>query len=188
MKNPITCILDACTAINLIHIDQDEYLIKKLKEIDIYISEKVFEEIRKNAYVKFERFRKEPSSRKEDIKSMKEEIDAKVSIFRAYQFYNHIIEKDYDDELIKHVQNATNYSLDNGEFRSTVLALYISRFKPSSIKPEDFYPVKLFFHTDDSPAKAEFEDYFKHQQIGYIEDTVDLLILLYRIDLSLIHI
>ena len=52
----VCCLLDACTVINLIHIDEDDFLLKKIKSlelkkskpIEILIDELVFKEIQVN--------------------------------------------------------------------------------------------------------------------------------------------
>ena len=47
----ITTVLDACTIINLIQIDsEDEFLIKKLTHLKVYISEYVYQEVQSNAF------------------------------------------------------------------------------------------------------------------------------------------
>ena len=46
-------ILDACTIINLLHIDEDDFLLKKLKESKFNVCRKVFEETNKNVFNKF---------------------------------------------------------------------------------------------------------------------------------------
>ena len=46
-------ILDACTIINFLHIDEDEFLIKQLKAKKFNLCRKVFEETNKNVFNKF---------------------------------------------------------------------------------------------------------------------------------------
>jgi len=168
----IACILDACTVINLIHIDDDnELLISSLSSLDIYISEKVFKEVNQNVYDKIEKLRKNEKPRVIDIKLIKKAIDQKLSVFRGNQVLDDEIEKDFGKNYFSQIKDLTNYQKLNGEFYSTALAIYLSRLND----------VKVFFHTDDTPAREEFKLLFKHQQIGYIEDTADLLVLLSRI-------
>ena len=169
----ITCILDACTIINLIHIDDENgYLIDMLSHMNIFLSEKVFKEVNDNVYDKIDKLRKSEKSKFGRIKDLRKEIDQKLTIFRGKQILDIQLKKDFGENCFNQIKELTGYSKSNGEFYSTVLALYLSRN----------YDSKIFFHTDDFPAKYEFEAFFKYQQIGYVEDTADLLVLLYRID------
>jgi len=172
----IACILDACTVINLIHIDDESgYLINLLSQMDIYLREKVFEEVKDNVYDKIDKLRKNEKPEAHIIKSIKKDIDQKLTIFRGKQILNEEITKDFGLDYFSRIKTLTSYEKSNGEFYSTALAVYLSRERD----------IKLFFHTDDSPAKDEFQLFFKFQQIGYIEDTADLLVLLYRINENL---
>lgn len=178
----ITCILDACSIINLIHIDTDDYIIKKLKYVDWSLCEKVFQEVKNNVYNKLNLLRKKNKIKKEDLVQLKENIDYSLNKFRNNQIFNHEIEYELGNDFFDELKKLTGYNKQNGEFYSTALALYLSRCKPTDEKKIDFYSTKVFFHTDDSPAKYEFSQFYLQQQIGYIEDTADLLVLLYRLD------
>lgn len=151
-------ILDACTIINLLHIDEDEFLLKKLSSLEFKICKPVYDETRKNAFKKFERIRPYPSERSKLI-------ERKLNYFR---------EKIHNDEsyydLSDSVLESMNYPKRNGEYFSILLSYYLNTFEKCHI---------LFF-TDDSPAKEYFTPHLGHNKIGYIEDSVDLLILLYR--------
>lgn len=173
----ITCILDACTIINLIHIDRDEELCKNLNNINYYLCEKVFDEVRLNVFKSIER-KKKKNELKENFEEIKSEIEQKLNYFRNNLYYNSRIESEYSKTFFNDVATWSNYTKKNGEFYSSALALFLSRL----IDQDSFEGIKLSFHTDDFPAKKEFEDFFQYHQIGHIEDTVDLLILLYRLN------
>lgn len=151
-------ILDACTIINMLHIDEDEFLLKKISSLEFKICKTVFEETRKNACKKFQRQRPYPIEKRKSI-------EKKLNYFR---------ERIYNDEcyaeLSESVSKSVNYSKPNGEFYSILLSFYLNTFEKAHI----------FFFTDDSPARMHFDPHFNHNKIGYILDSVDLLILLYR--------
>lgn len=165
----ITCVLDACSIINLIHIDEDETLLKRLKHLNILICQCVFKEVNSNVY---KRLYLDQTISTIEINEQRKIIDQKINLFRHYQILDDNITKDLGKDIFSQVKEMSNYKKDNGEFFSSVLCLYKSRFEPT----------KLFFHTDDFPAKEEFSSFYKSQQIGCIEDTADLLLLLYRLD------
>ncbi len=165
----ITCVLDACSIINLIHIDEDEVLLKRLKHLDILICECVFKEVNANVYKRL--YLDQTLSKDENAKQRKI-IDQKINLFRGYQVSDNDIIEDLGEDIFSKVKELSKYFKNNGEFFSSVLCLYKSRCEPT----------KLFFHTDDFPAREEFSSFYKRQQIGYIEDTADLLLLLYRLD------
>ncbi|WP_210462723.1 hypothetical protein [Rufibacter roseolus] len=151
-------ILDACTIINLLHIDEDEYLLKKISSFEFHICKDVFDEVNKNVFKKFNSIIPYPSD-KHSI------IEYKLNYFR---------EKIYFDESFNDLESDIGELLDykkrNGEFYCALLSFYLNIFSKSHIV--------LF--TDDGPAKEFFSPHFLHHRVGYIEDTVDLLIHLYR--------
>lgn len=158
MNYPMPYILDACTLINLLHIDEEEFLLKKLRKLNFCIAPKVFKEIGDNAYEKVK------------LKSQKERneyskyLDAQIALLRA----NQVQEDDFlttEDEM----EQILEYSKRNGEFHSVRLAFSISRMEER----------KVFFVTDDQPAKQFFQSIFQFHQVGYIEDSVDLLTLFF---------
>ncbi|MCX2478375.1 hypothetical protein OQY15_04690 [Pedobacter sp. MC2016-15] len=171
VNSNIFCVLDACSVINLIHIDQDEFLLKKLKHLNIFVSDVVFKEIKFNIFNKLDKL-KTKYSVDFDIRQERKIIDVKLSQIRGYQVLNEQIVKELGHDFFNHVKIISDYKKENGEFYSACLALYLTRY----------HPTKIFFHTDDFPAKNEFDKFFNYQQIGHIEDTSDLLLLLYRLD------
>ena len=156
------CVLDACSIINLIYIDIEngnDFLLKKLEDYyRLYISEKVLEEIKKNAY--------SGSWKKVDDRM---DIERKIAYFRNFIKPDEIIKKDSGRDFFNMVERLANYKKKNGEFYSTALSLHLSR---GNLSPVTFY-------TDDKPAEGHFSSFFRVQQIGKVEDSIDLLILLY---------
>lgn len=151
-------LLDACTVINMVHIDEGEFLLKQLRGLNFHVCKTVFDEISVNIFNKFKNIMPYPDNEKR-------EIDNKLNNIRS-----HIYNNPSFLELCNDVKIATKYTKMNGEFHSTVLATYINTFE------------KLFvhFYTDDRPALQEFLPFLSRNQIGNIGDSVDLLILLYR--------
>ena len=155
--NNIT-ILDACTIINILHIDdEDDFLFKQLRDMQIFLPQIVMEEVYKNR-------------RKEKVDESKEhQIDKNIGILNS-NIYE--VDKTSNDEIITRVKDfAKHIKKENGELYATALALKLSRDLNN----------RVFFYTDDYPARQEFEDFFEYQQIGYIQDSVDLLVYLYRL-------
>ncbi|MDA6069197.1 hypothetical protein NJT12_06155 [Flavobacterium sp. AC] len=168
----ITCILDACSVINLIHIDEDDFLQKKLEKLDIRINELVFKEIRSNVYNKLNLIDKRISADSSITKDLIKNIEIQLTYFRSKIKLNEDVFKDLGDDYFERIGEITGYIKANGELHSTALALYLSRTESK----------KIFFYTDDYPAKNEFSSFFEFQQIGQIKDSVDLLVLLFWID------
>jgi hypothetical protein len=157
MKHPV--ILDACTIINLLRIDEeDEFLFKSITSLDLYIADIVYQEVNQN-------INKKPLSDEQ-----KKYIEQMLPLFLPHalsdtDIVKNISQKHFDDLCLfsKHKKKS------NGELYSSALSLYISRDKNS----------KVFFYTDDFPAKEQFSSYFSYQQIGVIGDSIDLLLFLH---------
>jgi len=148
-------VLDTCTIINLLRIDEDdEFLFKNLKNLNLNISDCVYNEVQKNV------------NKKPLTKEQKDYITQRLPSFAA-----HIIspDKKFKDDYLAELKKFCNYTKENGELHSTLLSLHICRKEGS----------RLFFYTDDFPAKRQFAPYFSYQQIGIIGDSVDLLLFLY---------
>ncbi len=177
----ITCVLDACTVINLLHIDEDEVLLKKLESVDYFICDEVMREIQVNVFKKFDRQAADPVEQA-SRRAKKKEIEQALVRIRTRVHGNERVVKEMGADFFDRVRDATGYAKDNGEFRSAALSLCLSRCRPSELHPGGAVEVKLFFHTDDSPARQEFGAFFRYQQIGSIEDSVDLLVLLHRLE------
>ncbi len=151
-------IIDACTVINLLHIDEDEFLLKNLQKLEFSICKEVYDEINKNVFKKLQKITPYPKERHK-------EIEIKLNYFRLC-IHRDESYKDLDEE----VSELLNYSKKNGEYQSMLLSFYLNTFNRT----------RVIFYTDDSPAQKKFIPYLQHHKIGYIEDSVDLLITLYR--------
>lgn len=157
MKTPI--VIDACTLINLLRIDEDDnYLYKHLTSLDVHISETVYNEFKANLF-------------KNAIDDTdKERLN---DIFSLPGFDHHKdedIKRNLGNNWVEKIVSYVGHTKkQNGELLSSLLALGLSREKGE----------KICFYTDDYPAKDEFCKFFSIQQIGLIEDSVDLLLMLY---------
>ena len=143
-------ILDACSAINLLHIfkNDNELLRNIFNNNTITITDKVNNEIEKNL---FDNKLQMGSNEKQLIR------DTKNLIFK--------ISNEEDDNSIKYLKEQTKYTKLNGEFYSSALALNLNRL-------ENDY---IYFVTDDIPAKNEFNSFFTNNKIGSIISTSDFL-------------
>lgn len=165
MSHPV--ILDACTIINLLRIDDEneEFLYKHIIGLNLHVAKKVHDEVKMN-------FNKNPLP-----ENQQQYIDRCI-----VRLYNDLIpqKKIYTNEdIIKNITRKLfnelkaygdkTYQKENGELYSTALGLIVSRSEDD----------KIWFYTDDKPATEYFMPYFCYQQIGTIMDTVDLLIYLY---------
>lgn len=170
MRNNICCLLDACTAINLIHIDEDDFLLKKIDKLDLHINDVVFKEIKAN----INKYKKSDNKiYKIDIAEKRKIIDQKLTFFRGKNTDNGNLFNNVGSDYIEKIKEVTKYTKKvNGELYSTAYALYLSRINEK----------RVFFYTDDHPASEYFSPFFDYQQIGQIKDSVDLLVLLYWLD------
>lgn len=159
------CVFDACTIINMIHLDIKEeksILLNKLKEhFNFKISDVVLSEVDRNK----DRRITEGKNRERE----KNEFESRISILRSGLAERLQIEKDCGVSFFEDIKKKLNYQKNNGEFSSVCLSLCLSRCKFE----------QLVFYTDDFPAKKFFSPFFENQQIGYIADSVDLLVFLY---------
>lgn len=144
-------ILDACTIVNLARIDEENFLEDKVRELQPNVVEKVIAEV-KERYV--------PIS-----------SNSTQQLHFAPYWGGLTLYKDKDvKDLADSVKNFLNYQKkSNGELYSAALCLFLSRIAGE----------KVLFYTDDYPAKKDFVRFFDFQQLGYIGDTVDLLVFLY---------
>jgi hypothetical protein len=151
-------ILDACSAINLLHIfkESDNFLESVFKNYNLTFSKKVLEEVKNNLF----------SNKVFLSLEQKQSIrDRQNILFKS---------SDYEEEnsqryLLKEVKG---YNKWNGEFFSSALALNLSRIE------KDY----ILFVTDDIPAREEFITFFKEHKIGNIITTVDFLYTLYQLE------
>ncbi len=169
----ICCLLDACTIINLIHIDEDDFILKKLAKLDIHINDVVFSEVKINVYDRLSNTNISKYSNKVSLEKNRKLIDQKLVFFRGKKNDNDNLLNDLGENYFEKIKQITDYGKKtNGELCSTAYALYLSRCNEK----------KVFFYTDDIPAKQDFTPFFDYQQIGHIKDSVDLIILLYWLD------
>jgi|GEM_PF-1348540 len=164
----IVCVIDACSFINLLAIDDNDILYKSvLKNVRIQVCETVLKEINANFKHK-NKLNRDPSS-----------VGIKLGKLRgSCCVYDHEIVATCGDNFFENVRANTNYQKQNGEFHSNALSLYLSQ-KGN---------ILLTFLTDDSPAKEEFTPFFARHQIGNIVSTADFLLLLFRLDKTLTKI
>lgn len=165
-------IIDACTFINLMKIDEEGILLPLLlgdldqlldsndfSNVNISIPKNVFDEIDKN------------HSKNVYSKELNSNMELNINLFLRPLIV--------DDNFIKnklgvHFDNVKNFALEkhskeNGELFSSALALLISREKNK----------RVIFYTDDEPAKIEFSTFFENQQIGTISNSIGLYLYLY---------
>ena len=159
MNTPI--VIDACTLINLLRIDEDDnFLYKHLKSLEVHVAETVYNEIKKNIF-------------KNAISETDEKrIDILLPLLPSeFEFHlDEVVKKDVGNEFFEQICSFSGHTKKfNGELISSVLSLVLSRCEES----------KVCFLTDDFPAKEEFIPFFTIQQIGLIEDSIDLLLMLH---------
>ena len=154
-------LLDACTLINILYIDEDEIIIKLLKKLNFFIVEKVYIETKKKLFARLIPEQKDDENFKNKLRDSL--LHLSTNIIR-----NKHIQELFDPNFINDSLEVFNYRKQNGEFFSSSYSLLLSRF----------YDTKVIFITDDYPARQHFSECFKFQQIGYVEDIVDLLVFL----------
>jgi len=156
-------VFDTCSILNIIKIDDDLELLKKLNELKIYFPEKVYEES--------EKF----------LKNIKE---IKATDYRNFFLMNRVsydtIENN-DSDFFEKIERWTGYTKKNGEFYALVTAIFISRYS-SKYNFEEQNFIKLI--TDDSPARRKFESYLKLEQLVSMGDSIDIMIIFYILDSS----
>lgn len=163
MNRPL--VFDACTVINLLSIDDDDCLLLKAirkatvidEKVNFFIAEFVENEIKVNLIKRF------PDKDNRDV------LMQKLRENRVL-YYNNDIINDLSTDFWDQIKDFAHHTKrENGELYSTALALLLSRLNKR----------RVTFYTDDYPAKEEFYPFFRYQQIGSIEDTVDLLLFLH---------
>ncbi len=157
--NKCPIVVDACTVINLLRIDEDDFLYKRLKSLNVNIAEEVDDEIRNNIFKNII-----SDDKKMAIASLLPLLHFEFKLYR-----NEDIENDLGPDVISEIKSFSNHRKDyNGEFYSAMLSLILSRTEES----------KVVFYTDDNRAKDQLSSLYSFQQIGTINDTVDLLLTL----------
>jgi len=154
-------LLDACTLINILYINENECITKLLKKLNFFIAEKVYEETKKNLFARFTLIQK-------DDEDFKNKLQTHLLNLSSNIITNNKIQDLTDSNFINDALKVFNYRNRNGEFFSSAYSLFLSRV----------YDTKVVFFTDDYPARQHFSKYFEFQKIGYVEDIVDLLVFL----------
>jgi len=181
MKSRPIIILDACSIINLMYIEIEhgsEVVIARLQsdKFLLFICDKVMDEAFQNAKIRLKKIMKQEgasvNNSNNEIYETGLEIESRIARFRNFIVQKEKIILDFGKMYYSHVKDLSNYQKENGEFYSAALSLYLSRMEET----------QLTFYTDDLPAHADFYPFFEEQQIGKIEDSVDLLVFLYWID------
>lgn len=175
-RKPII-ILDACSIINLIWAEIEfgsDVITHRLKKdtFQFQLCEKVVEEALDNAKVQLDKLKKLSTVNKQEFSDKENEIEQKIASFRDFITYDADILNNVGADFFRLVKRLSRYAKNNGEFYSAALSLFLSRMETS----------QLTFYTDDIPAQAHFSPFFQEQQIGKIEDTVDLLVFIYWAD------
>jgi|GEM_PF-1448293 len=167
--NNVYFLLDACTVINLIHLEDTDFLLRRIDKLSIRVIDVVYQEIRNNVS---SFIRTKESLRlitRKEVRELTLETDQKVKFFRKYIYESSKLKDELGGDYINLIKSKTGYGKrENGELYSVALALYLNRNQSSM----------LVFYTDDYPAKEDFVDFFEFQQIGQIKDSIDLLLLL----------
>ena len=137
-------------------------MFRKIKSMNIKITSKVLFEIKSN-------LQKVVDGSFEEFDKKIAELIPYTNIYQGciFEDENEVIEL-YEDELKKY----TSYSKMNGEFCSVICSSVLNRTQKN----------KAIFFTDDYKAKEDFAQYFAFHQIGYIEDSIDLIVFLFSSD------
>lgn len=154
----IPVVIDACSLINLLRIDEeDDFLYKHLRLLDIHISDTVYNEFITNVFKN-----NIEDADKDRINALIPNIQNDFSLHHDEEIKKDIGQS-FIDAIVSYSEHKKRY---NGEMSSTLLSLVLSRCEES----------RIYFVTDDYPAKEQFNCFFSVQQIGEIQDSVDLLI------------
>lgn len=155
-----TLVFDAYSIINIMRIDSDnEFLEDWIRNKSPKIAETVIREVMDN-------YNKNPLDN-----DVRERINKNAPMLYCYQTTNEEISS-FDQNIMMNelVKFSNHQKKPNGELFSAGLCL--KEHKESG--------KMTLFITDDYPAHKEFSEYFSLHQIGYIIDTVDLLLIIYH--------
>lgn len=150
-------ILDACTLINLLRIDQDEILYDHLTSFNIKIAETVYQEFNANIF------------KNGYTVELRDRINRYRTTLSSYIEQNKTIKANISNELCEEIKAFTLHDKEDGEFYSLLLSLYLSRYEMTQIN----------LYTDDKPATDQFSEYFVFQQLGLLGDSIDLIIYMF---------
>lgn len=150
-------ILDACTLINLLRIDQDEILYDHLTSFNIKIAETVYQEFNANIF------------KNGYTAELRDRINRYRTTLSSYIEQNKTIKANISNKLCEEIKAFTLHDKEDGEFYSLLLSLYLSRYEMTQIN----------LYTDDKPATDQFSEYFVFQQLGLLGDSIDLIIYMF---------
>lgn len=158
-------VLDACTIINLLRIDDDNgflldlLLTKCTSNESLFITEEVWLEVQNNIFAN------------EITDEQKQQINQELPRLLLYLKKNSDITTIPEvEDFVREYSNYKNKRF-NGELCSSLFCVIHHAFESNE---------PISFITDDYPAKEQFSELFSFLQIGIIEDTIDLLISLYK--------
>lgn len=160
MNKESVTILDACTILNLLRIDDDaNFLLKQIKKLKLSLPETVVKESKLHCRSPFY-----PQEKNDQV-----EVAVKSGISR-FIVQDSEIKKDIGQEEYDRLLSFVNHNKrENGELWSVALALIKSRMEGTDV----------CFYTDDYKAIEEFWSYYRHHCIGYLGDTLDFLTTIY---------
>lgn len=154
-------VLDACTILNLLRIDDEDsdFLLKLIKNWRLCLPETVFKETKR--HVTSSNYTKEKNDH--ILIVVNREFDYRKT-------FDNVIKNDLGDEDFERVVKFCGHNKrENGELYCVALALVKSR------EEEELVTV----YTDDYKAIEEFRELCRYHRIGEWGDTLDLLTLLY---------
>ena len=152
-------ILDACTILNLLRIDDEtDFLLKQLKAWTICLPQTVFNETKLHVRSDFY----PPEKNDHILVVINTEFDQRKTLDAD-------IKNDLDEEFERLLTFSKHDKRENGELYCVALALIKSRWEEEAVT----------IYTDDYKATEEFRDFYRHHRIGDIGDTLDLLTMLF---------
>lgn len=152
-------VLDACTILNLLRIDDEtDFLLKQLKAWTLCLPQTVFNETKLHVRSDFYT----PEKNDHILVVINTEFDHRKTLDAD-------IKNDLDEEFDRLLTFSVHDKRENGELYCVALALFKSRWEEDT--------VTIF--TDDYKAAEEFKAFYRYHCIGDIGDTLDLLTLLY---------
>lgn len=152
-------VLDACTILNLLRIDDEtDFLLKQLKTWKLCLPQTVYNETKLHVRSDFY-----PTEKNDHILVViNTEFDHRKTLDAD-------IKNDLDEEFERLLKFSKHDKRENGELYCVALALFKSRWEENTVT----------IYTDDYKATEEFWDFYRHHRIGDIGDTLDLLTMLY---------
>ncbi|HTE23651.1 hypothetical protein [Flavitalea sp.] len=163
-------VLDACTISNLLHIVQDNSLIKLLDKSfeNVFITKEVIAEFGSSKFVYLSYY-----------DNSRETLNQLISDLHLSDYVSELDSIKY--ECIPFVRNFAIVSgqtlkESDGEFQSALLSLYLSRWGENDFMENSN---RVLFATDDGRANTFFIELFLSNQIGTIIDSIDILCIFY---------